>query len=221
MKTTAICSTLRLIAALAALGLSPIYSAAQETAAAPAAEPEAAVAVEAPQAPLPPTAKPDTVEDAIAKRIESALARFEGKEYTYTYDSGVGNRSGGGSFLADLVPILGIVLSLGFPPIIVSIILFYRYKRMRMRYNTIITLAEKGVQVPALDLDLDKKDDSKDPLKDLRTGCILLAVGIGISLFFILAGGEEGAGFGAVPALIGVAYILIYFVGSRKKDANT
>lgn len=183
-------------------------------AAAPAWVHAQAEPVQAPETPAAETqatvSSPDEDARAVAEQVKKDLDRVNGRiRADIDLDSD-------DSFIGQLVPLMAVILSLGFPPIIVGIILFYKYKRTRMRYNAIVTLAEKGMQVPTLDFD----EGRKDPMGDLRKGAICLAVGIGMCIFFGVAAEPEALGLGAIPALIGLAYIFIHFMGQKAGNSQ-
>jgi hypothetical protein len=123
--------------------------------------------------------------------------------------AGANSDEDGPGFMEHLVSITIIVLSLGFPPIILSIVLFFGYKKERLRYNTMIHLAEKGIDVSSLDFEPEAR--RRAALADFRKGTLYLAFGGGLALFFHLAGWSAGVGLGAIPAFIGVAHLFIHF----------
>jgi len=121
----------------------------------------------------------------------------------------------GRGYMDYIVIITAIVLFLGFPPIVISIILYFGYKRARLRYDTIVTLAEKGLAAPNLDPDADARRSG--PIADLRKGVVALALGAGLALFFHLADWTACVGIGAIPAFIGIAHLFVYY--TRKSEA--
>ncbi len=149
-------------------------------------------------------------------RLADALHQFE-NEGPIKISFGGNGGSPGGSFMDSLIGLVAVVLALGFPPIFVSIILYYKYRSSRLRYQTMVTLAEKGVQIPSLD---PEHDDQPEMWRDLRRGCILMGTGTGVTVFFALVGARPAMGLGLLPALIGVAYLIIYvtrrFSGDKK-----
>lgn len=135
----------------------------------------------------------------------------------FRHTGGYGSTAGGAGFMEHLVSITIIVLSLGFPPIVLSIILYFGYKKERLRCNTMLHLAEKGISVSNLDFDPEARRNA--PMADYRKGVLYLGFGAGLALFFYLVEWKGGIGIGAIPAFIGVAYIFIHFTrgsGSAK-----
>ena len=47
-----------------------------------------------------------------------------------------------------LIAIVGIVVSFGFPLLLVAAILYYKHRKLRMTHETITRLVEKGLPVP-------------------------------------------------------------------------
>lgn len=89
---------------------------------------------------------------------------------------------------------------------------------------TLRTAIDKGQPLPAEIIDAMTKNVKVAPtsLSDLRTGVIWLAVGLGITAFGYLVGYEDAdafqplVGIGAIPAIIGLAFIALSFVNPNK-----
>lgn len=89
---------------------------------------------------------------------------------------------------------------------------------------TLRTAIDKGQPLPAEIIDAMTKNVKVAPtsLSDLRTGVIWLAVGLGIAAFGYMVGYEDAdafqplAGIGAIPAIIGLAFIALSFVNPNK-----
>lgn len=90
--------------------------------------------------------------------------------------------------------------------------------------STLRSAIDKGLPMPAEIIDAMTKNVKVAPtsLSDLRTGVIWLAVGAGIAAFGFMIGFEEAeafhpiAGIGSIPAIIGIAYILLSFFNPNK-----
>jgi cadmium resistance protein CadD (predicted permease) len=117
--------------------------------------------------------------------------------------------------MALLIPILGIVL--GVTVAIVAIVASHREKlnRAEQRHRERIAAIEKGVDLP-FDPEPEAEPRRGSPLKSGLMGLF-----VGIVLYFALreVADEDVALFGLVPAAIGVASLVAWFVESRKKDA--
>ena len=83
------------------------------------------------------------------------------------------------------------------------------------RHQTLRAMVEKGMEIPPQLLGQGKRPPS--PRRDLRRGILLICAGIGIGLFLIFADGEEGAGLGLIPILIGVGYLIVATLESRRE----
>lgn len=114
--------------------------------------------------------------------------------------------------LALFIPILGIVFGVGIAG--VSIIAGHRerVKRAELRHRERIAALEKGIELPA-EPDLDAPNKRAGSLKSGLTGLF-----IGVLLYFALrsVADEDVALFGLIPAAIGVANLISYFVESKK-----
>jgi hypothetical protein len=110
----------------------------------------------------------------------------------------------------EFVPLLVPIAAFGALSAIVVAILYFRYRSQRLRQELYASFLDRGVPIPAELI-------SAKPRKhngDLRTGMVLLLGGFGLSVALLLANLTSGAGFGLIPALIGVAYLLVWKVES-------
>jgi hypothetical protein len=119
--------------------------------------------------------------------------------------------------VALLIPIFGIVFGVGVA--IVAIIAGHRekLKRAEHRHRERIAALEKGIELPPEpDFDLEHKRASS-----LKSGVMGLL--IGIVLYFALreVADEDVALFGLIPAAVGIANLVSYFVESRKNGNGT
>ena len=113
-----------------------------------------------------------------------------------------------------LVPLFGVVFAFGTPIVLVALILRYRMKRARLLHQTILTMVEKGLPVPAELLDPPRRSTS-----DLRNGIVLIAVGVGLAIFFAETTGDSGAwGIGMIPLLLGIGFIIAWKIEGRNKE---
>ena len=123
------------------------------------------------------------------------------------------------SDIALLVPIFGIIFTFGTPVILVAVILFYRMRKTRLLHETIARLVEKGQPIPeAL---LSPRSAPQKKLSDLRTGIILIAVGLGLSIFFYAITDRSDANvwaIGIIPLLIGVGYVVAWKLEPEKQN---
>ncbi|TFG80846.1 MAG: hypothetical protein E4H19_15295 [Chromatiales bacterium] len=122
--------------------------------------------------------------------------------------------------MALLIPILGIVFGIGVA--IVSIIAGHRQKmqRVELRHKERLAAMEKGLELPP---ELEEPDNlgKRSRSGALRSGLTML--GVGIVLYFALdrVAGDDIALFGLIPAAIGLANLIFYFIeGRRKANGN-
>jgi phosphatidylglycerophosphate synthase len=115
--------------------------------------------------------------------------------------------------MALMIPILGIVLGVGIA--IVAIIAAHRekQKRVELRHRERLAAIEKGIELaPDPEPDAGVKKTSS-----LKSG--LSGVFIGVLLYFALyrVVNEDVALFGLIPAALGIATLISYFVENLKK----
>jgi hypothetical protein len=114
--------------------------------------------------------------------------------------------------MALLIPILGIVL--GIAVAMVAIVANHRekLKRSEQRHRERITAIEKGIELP---LDPEPEPEVRRG-GGLRSG--LMGIFVGAVLYFALdaVASEDVALFGLIPAAVGLASLISYFVESKK-----
>ncbi len=120
------------------------------------------------------------------------------------------------------IAILAIMCVFGFPVAIVAVIMFSSWARTRSLHRTVRMMVEKGQPIPAALLSTPAAVSAAAGLRpwyDLRRGIVLMAVGVGIIMFFgISAGWDEGVwALGLIPGLIGVGYILAWRLAYREE----
>jgi hypothetical protein len=102
------------------------------------------------------------------------------------------------------------------PVAIVAVILFYRYRRNRMLHQTIAAMIDKGVPIPPELLQPERSPQkSRD---DLRSGLVLLGVGLGL-IFFFLAMHNNVWGVGFIPLMIGVGRLIAWKLAPKNGNS--
>jgi hypothetical protein len=89
-------------------------------------------------------------------------------------------------------------------------VLLHRSRRDRQKHETLRIMVEKGADIPPALL-----DPPASRITDLRKGILLLAAGLGFSLFLLVLSAWEpeaimGAPVGLFPALLGLGYLLVW-----------
>lgn len=119
----------------------------------------------------------------------------------------------------NLVPFFGLIFTFCTPIILVAMILFYRMRKTRLLHETIAKLVEKGQPIPEALLSPKSAQQSKS--SDLRTGIILIAVGLGLSIFFYALTDRNDANvwaIGIIPLMIGVGYVVAWKLEPEKRN---
>ena len=122
-----------------------------------------------------------------------------------------------------VAPVLVTGTVFGFSAIIVAVVAYARHRAQQLRHETIRLALEKGQSLPPRLLEettvLSEKAIRRSPERDLRHGLVLLALGVGLSLYLGLTQGfGQGTHWavGFIPGFIGVAYLISFAVSSRK-----
>ena len=125
-----------------------------------------------------------------------------------------------------VIPVVAIVMGIG----IAMLGIWTEHKRksqiLEQSHRERMAAIEKGIELPSLNADQVASPSSPtapNPARVLRSGVLLLA--IGIVLFFAIdsAGGREGALFGLIPAAVGIAnlvYAAVLFNYESKAEAE-
>jgi len=120
------------------------------------------------------------------------------------------------------IPIVAIVMGIGVA--IVSIWSEHKRKSQLLEQNhrERMHAIEKGIELPPLPPNLvgmSNGPSTASAAKSLRSGVMLLL--IGVVLFFAIgtAGGREGALFGLIPAAVGIANLLYAAIQWKKEAA--
>jgi len=110
-----------------------------------------------------------------------------------------------------LVAMTGMLVGVGLPLLLVAIVLYYKHRKLRMTHETIVRLAEKGVPVPP-----ELLASQRSPHSGLRGGLVLIALGIGLSIFFLEKGGTWSIGL--IPGLMGLALLVAWAIETKSQD---
>ena len=127
--------------------------------------------------------------------------------------------------IALLIPILGIIFSLGIP--IVAIIggLMYASRRTRLQQELLMKLAENGQPIPPeifnSTLFNGYRGGRRSGKPPLRGGLVVTAVGIGVILYGWILGETSVLAAGLIPLVIGLALLLAAVIEGRLPKAPT
>ncbi|NJD31082.1 MAG: hypothetical protein FIB04_04285 [Gammaproteobacteria bacterium] len=122
--------------------------------------------------------------------------------------------------VALFIPIVAIVMSLMIP--IVYTIVDYRRRRDIVEANHRERLAaiERGMEIPPLPESFYQPIERKRrPGSALLPGLIWLFIGIGLYMGLAAVAGRDVANFALIPAGVGAAFLIYYFVEGRKAAA--
>ena len=116
-----------------------------------------------------------------------------------------------------LVAILAISLTLGMPVIIVGIVAYSSYRKKRLMHDTLNQYVNSDRDIPPEVVKL--LTASSAPKNNLQSGLVLVGIGAGLVVFFLLVGAGQAAGIGAIPLFIGLAKLLIWKL-EKKSSTN-
>jgi len=122
--------------------------------------------------------------------------------------------------IAVFIPIVAIVMSLSIP--IVYAITDYRRRRdiVEAHHKERLAGIERGMEIPPLPEAFFKPLGRVERPRHLLTGMIWLFVGIAVFLFLGAVADSSVAFLGLIPAGIGAAFLIYYFVEGRKELAE-
>ena len=119
--------------------------------------------------------------------------------------------------IAVMIPIVAIVMGIGIG--MLSLVLDYRKKRdmFGMHHKERLAAIEKGMEVPPLPPEFFQNGHRKPrtPADNLQRGLVLLLVGAAIMVALYHTYSRSYL-WGLVPAAIGIANLLTYWIESRK-----
>jgi hypothetical protein len=100
----------------------------------------------------------------------------------------------------------------------VAVTLYFRARREHERHETLRKMVEKGQEIPSALL-----IPPQLPASDLRRGLVLLGSGIGVTV--MLMGTDDHDlrslwGAGLIPTLMGVAYLITWWIARREVTAQ-
>ena len=121
--------------------------------------------------------------------------------------------------VAVFIPIVAIVMSLAIP--IVYALVDYRRRRdiVEAHHKERMAAIERGMELPELpEAFYSPLDRNKRP-RHLLTGMVWLLIGIALFLALGAVAGEDVRFFGLIPAGVGLAFLIYYFIEGKHEVA--
>ena len=116
------------------------------------------------------------------------------------------------------IPAIAIVCPFIMVCVIIFIIASNATKRRQRKYDMVEKAIENGVEIPEYVFrEAPEKDDAKTGKSTLNNAVILIAVGIAVTLFFIINGDYEVAALSSVILLLGIGKLIVYILDARSK----
>lgn len=117
-----------------------------------------------------------------------------------------------------IIPLIAIVCPFIMVCVIIFIIASNATKRRQRKYDMVEKAIENGVEIPEYVFrEAPDKDDAKTGKSTLNNAVILIAVGIAVTLFFIINGDYEVAALSSVILLLGIGKLIVYILDARSK----
>ena len=149
------------------------------------------------------------LEDGDRQHLQVKLKKLiDGKEFNYS-------DSDGGMGIEILIPILGIIFSLGMPVMILLLVLIYGHRKRKQKMELINKFLDSGQPVPEHVMSEFSGGGNKTPF---QSGITLLLVGIALAFFLGTVAEPELATVGLIPAAIGLARLLSWKFENKQND---
>ena len=98
---------------------------------------------------------------------------------------------------------------------IVFFVLYFRRKEREAKYRVIEKSLEHGQTLPE---GIFEEKKIKRQWSSIRTGIILFTLGVGIFITFLLIDEKEASFLGIIPIFLGLGFLLIGWIESKKKN---
>ena len=125
-----------------------------------------------------------------------------------------------------VIPVVAIVMGIG----IAMLAMWTDHKRksqlLEQQHRERMAAIEKGIELPPMktdELTTPMASKAPNPARVLRSGVLLLAIGIVLYFAINESGGREGALFGLIPAAVGLAnlvYAAVLFSNENKAEVE-
>lgn len=118
----------------------------------------------------------------------------------------------------NFIELAAIIAVFGMPVLITLIVMLYISKQKRDKYHLAESLVKNGQPVPEFLLKDSAPEESS--MQMLRNGLIYIAIGIGTAIALWGFGLNDAIGIASIPALVGCAYLVAYYVARGKENAR-
>jgi hypothetical protein len=112
-----------------------------------------------------------------------------------------------------IIVVVALLVTFGMPIIITAIVLWHLMRKAQLNHDTILKLADKGVPIPPELIVGPPARVSRT--SDFKVGAVLLGAGAGLSL--LLWEVHAPISVGAIPALMGLGYIVAWKVEKQQR----
>ena len=119
----------------------------------------------------------------------------------------------------NVTEITAIIAVFGMPVLIALIVMLFISRQKRDKYRLMETMVKNGQPVPE---SLFKPDTmpEESSMQMLRNGLIYITIGIGLAIALWGFGLNDAIGIASIPALVGCAYMVTYYVARGKENAK-
>lgn len=118
------------------------------------------------------------------------------------------------------IPIVAIVCGIGVAIVAMLTAHRQRLQRTELRHRERLAAIDKGFELPPDPPDVEPKEG--DDARFLRHGLVLLAIGVTVTAAMMQLPDKDLPWlFGFIPAAIGIAYLVYYFVRARKPASGS
>lgn len=117
-----------------------------------------------------------------------------------------------------IIGILAVTLIFGGPIMVVSIVLYSRYRRRQLLHESMNKLIDSGREIP--DNLFNEIEGTNDHDETLRKGMTSTGLGIALAISLSLIFDPKVGSLGLIPLMIGLAHLLIWKVNANQKNAQ-
>lgn len=119
-----------------------------------------------------------------------------------------------------LTPVFAVILSLGGPIAIVVLVLVHNHRKRMKRYDTLLKATEAGRSVEEIEEIVELLESRKESNGFLVSGIIVAGIGIGTIIIGLILGVHETAAGGSFLVVLGAAFVLTWWLVSRRRSVS-